>query len=314
MQNNKAMKEIKTNSAKAWMLAARPKTLTGAAVPVLVGLALAWADWNTLYPDLGMSFTGQAIPALLCLLFAFAMQIDANFINDYFDFTKGTDREDRLGPKRACAEGWITSKAMRKGIGLTTLMACLIGLPLIIYGGTEMLLVGLLCVIFAFLYTTSLSYLGAGDILVIVFFGFVPTCIPYYIEVQQISWECILAGFVVGLVTDTLLMINNFRDRVQDKESGKNTIVVRLGETWGKYLYLACGVLAVVCCFGFLLGTKWLAALFPLIYLLIHISTWKKMVRINYGKELNLILGESARNILIFGILLVIGILTSALI
>ena len=302
---------VETNSVKAWLLAARPKTLTGAAVPVMVGLALAWADWNSYYPFQSPSFWGHVFPAILCLLFAFAMQIDANFINDYFDCVKGTDREDRLGPKRACAEGWITLKAMRAGITFTTAIACLIGLPLIVYGGAEMILVGLLCVLFAFLYTTSLSYLGAGDILVIVFFGFIPTCIPYYIEVNAMTWECLLAGLVVGLVTDNLLMINNFRDRVQDKQSGKKTIIVRLGETWGKYLYLGIGIAATLLCCGFMFSGKWLAALLPWIYLIIHFFTWRKMVRINYGKELNLILGESARNIFIFGLLLTLGILLS---
>ena len=230
------MKEVRTNSAEAWLLAARPKTLTGAAVPVMVGLALAWADWSHFYPNISPTFLCNGVPAILCMLFAFAMQIDANFINDYFDCIKGSDREDRLGPKRACAEGWITLTAMKKGIALTTVLACLIGLPLILYGGPSMILVGLLCIIFAFLYTTSLSYLGAGDILVIVFFGFIPTCITYYIQIQSMTLECLAAGLAVGLVTDNLLMTNNFRDREQDRISGKRTLVVRLGETWAKYL------------------------------------------------------------------------------
>ena len=95
-------KQIDTNSAKAWMLASRPKTLTGAAVPVMIGLAFAARD-------LGLDDFGW-MPALLCVLFAFIMQIDANFINDYFDFVRGNDDETRLGPRRACAQGWITPK------------------------------------------------------------------------------------------------------------------------------------------------------------------------------------------------------------
>lgn len=81
--------------------------------------------------------------AVLCMLFALVMQIDANFVNDYFDFMKGTDDEKRLGPKRACAQGWITAAAMRRGLLYTTLLACVIGLPLVYYGGWEMILVGL---------------------------------------------------------------------------------------------------------------------------------------------------------------------------
>ena len=98
------METVKTNSIKAWLLAARPKTLAGAAVPVMLGCALAAADgWF------------QIVPAMLCFLFAFLMQIDANFINDFFDYLKGSDREDRLGPERACAQGWITLEAMKRG-------------------------------------------------------------------------------------------------------------------------------------------------------------------------------------------------------
>lgn len=94
---------VKTNSLKAWFLAARPVTLTAAAVPVMLGVALAYKDSNT---------HCQWIPALLCLLFAWVMQIDSNLVNDFFDFKHGNDDETRLGPKRACAEGWITMKAM----------------------------------------------------------------------------------------------------------------------------------------------------------------------------------------------------------
>lgn len=123
------------------MLAARPKTLTGAAVPVMIGLSLAFAD-------VGSSF--KILPAVLCLLFALVMQVDANFINDYFDFIRGNDDEARLGPRRACAQGWVSPRQMVCGIAVTTAIACAIGLPLIIYGGVEMLLIW--CVVCAFLF------------------------------------------------------------------------------------------------------------------------------------------------------------------
>lgn len=125
------MSSVKTNSIYAWILAARPKTLTGAAVPVVTGIAMAYADGCFHWA-----------PAVLCLLFAFLMQIDANFVNDYYDFRKGVDDENRLGPKRACAEGWITLKAMKKGLVITTLLSCLTGLPLIAFGGWPMIEIG----------------------------------------------------------------------------------------------------------------------------------------------------------------------------
>ena len=167
---------VKVNSVVAWFLAARPKTLTGAAVPVMIGTSMAMAD-NAGCIDV--------VPAVLCFLFAFIMQIDANFVNDYFDCLKGNDDETRLGPKRACAQGWISVCAMRKGIVFTTVLACIAGLPLVFYGGWTMIGVGALCVLFCFLYTTSLSYLGLGDLLVLVFFGIVPVSLTYFLEISS---------------------------------------------------------------------------------------------------------------------------------
>ena len=165
---------IKTNSLSAWILAARPKTLTGAIVPVMIGTAWAW--------KMGGAENFRFFPALLCFLFAFLMQIDSNFINDYFDCVKGSDdKETRLGPKRACTEGWITLPAMRKGLVITSLLASLVGLPLVFYGGWQMVLVGAACVLFAFLYTTFFSYLGLGDVLVLVFFGIIPVTFTTYV-------------------------------------------------------------------------------------------------------------------------------------
>ena len=173
---------VKTNSLKAWFLAARPKTLTGAIAPVLVGAAFAYASSNSQRPTLNCQLSTvncQLLLFLLCLLFAIFMQIDANFINDYFDFKKGTDREDRLGPERACAQGWITPRAMQWGVGVMTALSCLVGIAiLLVHMQWELLLVGILCVVFCFLYTTRLSYLGWGDLLVLIFFGFIRGVYP----------------------------------------------------------------------------------------------------------------------------------------
>ena len=159
----------------------------------------------------------RVVPAVLCMLFALVMQVDANFVNDYFDFMKGTDDETRLGPKRACAQGWITAAAMRRGLLITTLLACAVGLPLIAYGGWEMILVGLACVVFCFLYTISFSYLGLGDVLVLVFFGLVPVCMTYWLvapptPLTSIPVPVIVLSLACGLEIDTLLVVNNYRD------------------------------------------------------------------------------------------------------
>ena len=296
---------MKTNSLKAWFLAARPKTLTGAAVPVMIGVSLAWVDAKQYGDD-----TFQWLAAVLCFLFAFVMQIDANFINDFFDFANGTDDiETRLGPRRACAQGWVTLDAMKRAIAITTCLACVIELPLVWFGGLEMILIGLICVVFCFLYTTHFSYVGLGDLLVLVFFGIVPVCISYYLHLHTVTWQVFLASIACGMVIDALLIVNNFRDRDQDREAGKNTIIVRLGAESGLQLYLAVGIGAMI-----LGGTFWmnghpLAFFLPFIYFLLHVFTYLKIKRIEKGKALNLCLGETARNIFIYGICVSLGIL-----
>ena len=295
------MGTVQTNSTKAWILAARPKTLAAAATPVLIGCSLAYTDG-----------TFQWIPAVLCFLFAFSMQIDANFINDYYDYLKGSDREDRLGPERACAQGWITLSAMKKGMIAITLLSCFWGLLLLRYCGWEMIPVGLLCVLFAFLYTAGpypLAYHGWGDVLVIVFFGFVPVGCTYYTMAHDWTWNVTIACAACGLVSDMLLMLNNYRDREQDRISGKRTLVVRFGEKVGRYAYLWLGILATAICSYYAFHEMLMPSLLPLAFLVPHFTTWRQMVRIYQGKELNIVLGKTARNIVVFGLLLSLGLI-----
>ena len=292
---------VRPHSMRAWILAARPKTLPAAAVPVLLGCALALAEGGFRW-----------IPALLCLLFALLMQIDANLINDLFDYRKGSDRKDRLGPERACAQGWISPRAMKRGIALITATACATGLCLLFYGGTELIVVGAVCVVFAFLYTAGpypLAYHGWGDMLVLLFFGFVPVGCTYYVLCGGWTWQVAVVAAACGLVIDTLLMVNNYRDREQDARSGKRTLVVRLGERAGQRLYLLSGFAAAALCLGLWGDGRTWAALLPLLYLPPHVAAWRRMIRIGRGRELNAVLGATSRNILLFGLLLTLGLL-----
>ena len=314
------MKEeyVKTNSTQAWILAARPKTLTAAAVPVMIGVAFALRTAVT--KDWDFNWT----PAFLCLVFAWVMQIDSNFVNDYFDFKHGNDdSETRLGPKRACSEGWITPNAMKRGIGITTFLGCLVGLPLVYYGGMEMVLVGIACVAFCFLYTTTLSYLGLGDVLVLLFFGIVPVCCTYYVcmpeHAQTPTLEVFFASVACGLVIDTLLMVNNFRDRDNDRRDGKITLVVRLGDRKSKWLYQHLGffaltIMEIICLIDLQDAQSYQPLyLIYIVYATLHYKTYKKMIRIDKGRKLNEVLGMTARNIFVFGITAMIAILVVSL-
>lgn len=302
---------VKTNSVKAWLLATRPKTLSAAAVPVMIGTAFAWRNTSEQF---------NWIPAILCLLFAWIMQIDSNLVNDYFDFKKGNDDETRLGPKRACSEGWITSDAMVWGILITTLLGCMTGIPLILYGGLEMVMVGIACVVFCFLYTTLFSYHGLGDILVLLFFGIIPVCCTYYVCMplhQQIpTGEVIASSIACGLAIDALLIVNNYRDIDNDRSNGKITLAVRLGESKTRRLYESIGYIAagimIILVFFDLYQIDQLIPTYALylIYIILHRQSYKEMKRINKGAKLNQVLGLTARNILVFGLLSVAAILS----
>ena len=327
------MAEIKQNSPRAWLLAARPKTLSAALIPVMVAAALATraprCSWRAL---------------VICAFFASLMQIAANFINDLYDFLKGTDRDDRLGPERACAQGWISPHAMRWGIAVVLALALICGSLILIYGQWSMVngqwstvngqwsmvALGAACVVFAFLYTTILSYAGMGDLLVLLFFGLVPCCGTYFAATGTLTGQAWLAGFTCGVLIDTLLILNNYRDRDTDRLSGKRTLIAVMGEKFGRYFYLICGIAAWALTFFMELGVKseelgirseelginsqwsmvngqWSILLPPLIltpYLILHIHTWRQMVRIRQGRALNHILGLTSRNMLIFGLLL----------
>ncbi len=289
-----------TNSMRAWVLAARPKTLSGAAAPVLMGAVAAWHDTG--------GFAGEEFSFtvfLLCMAFAFLMQIDANLINDYFDFRNGNDSEGRLGPERACTEGWITPDAMKRGIAVVSVAACLTGLPLAFVGGWGMVAVGAACVLFCFLYTTFFSYRGMGDILVLVFFGLVPVSFTYFLLTGEYSSRVFIASLACGIATDCLLLVNNYRDMDQDRANGKITLAVHLDRKGTIVLYIMFGILA-----GLLAAISVAAAMTPwhafpfAVYILLHISTSLKLCH-TVGRALNALLGETSRNILILSLLFV---------
>ena len=272
--------------------------------PVLVGCSLAvWAGCF------------RPVPALLCMLFAVLMQIASNFINDVSDFEQGNDREDRLGPRRACAQGWISAKKMKTGILIDLALALCAGLPLAWYGGWNMVGVALICLVCAYLYSAGpypLAAHGWGDVLVVVFFGLVAVGFTYYVQAGAWAPQATLAGLAVGVCINLLLTINNFRDRDQDRISGKKTLIARFGAEFGLRYYLAQGGFA--CAFALCLiphGLFW-AGILPLAFLVPHYRVWSSMASIYEGRALNRCLGLTSRNILIFSALFAAGILLDA--
>lgn len=290
-------------SFKYWILAARPKTLPASVVPVIIASCLAFHFDKFKW-----------IPAIICFLFALLAQIVSNFLNDYFDYMKGSDRTDRLGPERAVAQGWIKPQTMLKASVRLFAFACLLGLGVIHYAGWQMIWVGLLVCVGAFAYSSGpypLAYNGWGDVCVVAFYGLIPVGFTYYIQALEWPVTATLCGLSVGLITTNILVSNNFRDREQDKISGKNTTIVLFGEKFGLWFYLFNGIAGVIICLFFLKYDLFWAAILPMLYLIPHIITWRKMYKIFKGRELNVILAKSSFNTIIFGVLLSLGIILS---
>ena len=272
-----------------------------------VGMALSWADLNAT----GHTSQYSWFVFTLSMLFAFVMQIDSNFINDYFDCKKGLDDKAlRKGPKRACAEGWITMTAMKKGIAITTILSALIGLPLAFIGGWMMVPVGIACIIGAFLYTTHLSYKGLGDVLCLFFFGIIPVCIPYYIQTGCITISCLCAGISTGIVIDAMMMANNYRDIPSDTLSGKRTLFVRIGKNKARIVFASVAPIAIILLTPlYLQGHRMALALPLLIYMPMHFLAVKRLYNAKELQDIIAVLKISARNIVIYGIATIIGIL-----
>jgi len=174
-----------------------------------------------------------------------------------------------------------------------------------------MIVLGAVCVLSLLAYTAGpfpLAYNGLGDVFVLVFFGWVAVVFSFYLQTGYFDSYAFVAGTSVGLGAINILVLNNYRDRENDKNSNKRTSIVLFGETFGRYFYLVNGFLASLLCLCFIQLSIW-AALLPLLYLPFHISTWKTMCNINQGKELNKVLGLTARNLVILGILLSVGLI-----
>lgn len=294
--------EAHPHPVRAWWLAARPKTLAGAAVPVAVAVAAAAHDGIL-----------QPVPALCCLLFAGLMQIDANLINDLYDFLKGADTRERKGPPRACSRGWISPRNMRRGILAVSFLAACTGLPLLHFGGPAMLAVGSASLLGAWCYTAGprpLAYAGWGDAMVLVFFGWVPVLCTYFVMQRTLPPGLWLLGAGCGLAIEPLLLINNLRDLEEDRRNGKRTLVVRLGARAGRLLHLASGTAAAL-----LPLLLWPACgptiLLVLFFLPLHLGVWRQTDRVSDPQTAGLLLEQTARNILVYGILMVSALILS---
>lgn len=280
---------------RAWIEAARPKTLPASVSPVLVGCALAWRDGCFSW-----------VPALLCLGVALLAQVASNLANDYFDYKQGADGAGRLGPARAVASGWIAPQAMWRATLLVLALACLMGCGLLFYGGWLLLPVGIavaLCVVAYSAGPFPLAYNGLGDLCVLLFYGVVPVCFTYYVQAGAFSLLSLLLSLAVGLLSVDILVVNNYRDLAQDRAARKRTTVVLFGPAFGRLFYLVNGLLAILLVLPLvLLAAAWKVCLLAAFFCL-FLATWRELVH-RRGSALNRTLAHTARNVLLFALLL----------
>ena len=262
---------------------------------------MAWADgYFSLFPALA-----AAAGALL-------LQIFSNFANDYFDFAKGADTSERLGPTRVMAAGLLSPRAMRRGMALVVALAVLDGIYLVLVGGWPILAVGLASLVAAVLYTGGpfpYGYHGLGDLFVFVFFGLVAVAGTYFVQAGALAVEVLVAAAAVGALVTAILVVNNLRDIATDAKAGKRTLAVLIGARNTRLQYVVLLVLAYAVPFVLWLGfERGAAILLPLLSLPLAVKRASSLYRAT-GTALNALLAATARLSLIYGLLLSLGLL-----
>lgn len=278
---------------RAWLMAARPQTLPAAVAPVVVGTGLAVHE--------GV-FT--ALPALAALVGAVFIQIGTNFANDYYDAVQGADTPDREGFTRVTAGGLIAPEAVKRAMWLTFAAAILVGTYLVAVGGVPIVVIGLLSVASGIAYTGGpypLGYHGLGDLFVFVFFGLVAVTGTYYVQAAAVlasgvpvgvppgtvPASALLASLPVAGLSTAILVVNNVRDREEDRKTGKRTLAVRFGYTVSYVEFLALLALAYVVPVGFLFLGFGLPVLLPLLSLPLAVVVSRTVLTETKGRALN---------------------------
>lgn len=278
---------------KAILVAARPRTLSAALVPVWLGCAWAWHGRGVFDLVLALCTLGSAL----------AIQVATNFFNDALDFRKGADTGKRLGPVRVTASGLLDPRAVML-LGAAFLgVACLLAWPLVAARGWPILAIGLPSLYFAFGYTGGplpLAYRGLGEFFVLVFFGWVAVAGTVFVQTGDWDPFALVLGTQVGLLSVALIAINNLRDVEEDRTTGKRTLAVRFGVPWARRGILSCFALA------FALGAVWGAtghpgaALAPLLALPTAWRVSHGVLRHEPGPSYNRLLAGTGLALLLF--------------
>ncbi|MEO8217256.1 MAG: 1,4-dihydroxy-2-naphthoate polyprenyltransferase [Acidobacteriota bacterium] len=289
------------SNLRSWVVAARPKTLTAAVIPVLVGTSLAVSDHATV----------NWLFFILPLLGAILIQIGTNLVNDAIDFRKGTDTAERLGPLRVTQAGLLTHQRVMAGAWICFGVAIVVGIPIVLRGGTAFIVIGLASILAAYLYTGGpypLAYHGLGDVFVIVFFGLIAVGGTYYLQTLAYSFGAIVGGLSMGFLATVLLAVNNLRDHQGDALSGKRTLAVRFGVRGAQAEIAILSIAPFAMSALWLLKGQWLAFVLPIVALPLALRVIRSS-QIDQGRSLNRTLGTAAALHAAYGLMFSIGLL-----
>jgi 1,4-dihydroxy-2-naphthoate octaprenyltransferase len=284
-----------------WLFAARPKTLLASVAPVTIGVAMAVSD--------RVFHVGSALAALLGALL---LQIGTNFCNDYCDFIKGADTENREGPTRAVQAGLVTPQAMLRATVIVFLAAGMLATYLVSRAGFPILVIGVVSIACGVFYTAGpypLAYVGLGDFFVLVFFGPVAVAGTYFVQAVAVPPAAVIvAGLAPGLISVALLTVNNLRDIDEDRVAGKRTLTVRFGAQFARIEYAACiGLAALIPVVLVPWQSRGAYSLIAVLVLIPAIPTIRRVFSESGGTGLNPALGQTARLLMIYSIIFSIG-------
>ncbi len=282
-----------------WWSAVRPRTLGASVVPVLVGTAYAS---RTQPVDVSV--------LLLTAGAALALQVTTNLANDYYDFRNGIDGGERLGPPRASASGLLAADAVKRGAYTALTTALVLGIALVAHGGWPILWIGLTAALCAIAYSAGpapLASLGFGEGLAFLFFGVLAVLGSALLQGSPFRFELVLVSLPIAALVTAIMVVNNLRDISTDRESGKVTMAVRLGDRGTRVQYTLL-VLGAILPLPALAAETGAGSLLPMLLLPLAVYEVRRLWE-RQGRELNLSLAGTARLHALFGLLYSVGLL-----
>lgn len=284
---------------KQFILLTRPHTLIASLTPVSVALLLSYKALGSIN-----IYTG-----LLCILVALFAQILSNVLNDLYDYRQGADF-NRKGFERPLASGKVSLRSIIWVTIFWLTLTVVTGLLLLYQTTPWLLAIGVLVLLGAWGYTAgknSIAYLGGGEIAVFIFFGWIAVTIPYFIQTGNLSADIFFTASAIGVVNVNIMVVNNYRDIDEDRNSGKRTLFVRFGKDLAHKLYISNVLLSVFLLFPIL--NKW-SIIAAMGYIGFMIKQYKKFFTFR-GKELNKLLAKTSLGVLLHGLVIATTLLRS---